>query len=389
MSRVFQLMMNRPDRTLLLSWPPDRDQAPSARDFAKLSGDVQIRGDAAGASDAKTTCTRRYKATSTIQTPDGFRDVESVYIPHGRFLHGHPPHHTLTLLPSGAIIFACHSVSSDSRSASEDTASLDHAEYEASYMTQGPQYYSQTTSYSLPPMQPSTTTFSNYLSQSAPQNAQPTASQVTSQYSSQQQQNWSQVVDPPSSSLSYSHWPSPATQAGSPAYQPNSQQPRHSYAIHQSPHWSSATFPDADSPVPPSYRSLSPGYSYSPPESNQTSSGPIESVPPPRGSRRSTPPGNIREHAAGGGRASGNPPVGIPRCSSCKVTTSPEWRKGPSGKKDLCNACVFHISRVDARFFSPCSRDMAHLAAGCGTRGHGLKRKVLRPSDAVKTRLWH
>jgi hypothetical protein len=238
-------------------------------------------------------------------------------------------------------------------------------------------------------MQPSTTTFSNYLSQSAPQNAQPTASQVTSQYSSQQQQNWPQVVDPPSSSLSYSHWPSPATQAGSPAYQPNSQQPRHSYAIHQSPHWSSATFPDADSPVPPSYRSLSPGYSYSPPESNQTSSGPIESVPPPRGSRRSTPPGNVREHSAGGGRASGNPPVGIPRCSSCKVTTSPEWRKGPSGKKDLCNACVFHISRVDARFFSPCSRDMAHLAAGCGTRGHGLKRKVLRPSDAVKTRLWH
>jgi len=87
MSRVFQVLMNQPDRTLLLSWPPDRDQTPSARDFAKLSGDVQIRGDAPGTSDAKTTCTRRYKATSTIQTPDGFRDVESVYIPHGGFLH--------------------------------------------------------------------------------------------------------------------------------------------------------------------------------------------------------------------------------------------------------------------------------------------------------------
>jgi hypothetical protein len=32
------------------------------------------------------------------------------------------------------------------------------------------------------------------------------------------------------------------------------------------------------------------------------------------------------------------PPVGIQKCSSCKVTQSPEWRKGPSGKKDLCNA---------------------------------------------------
>jgi len=90
MSRVFQVMMNQPDRTLLLSWPPDRDQAPSARDFAKLCGDVQIRNEAVIANDAKTTCTRRYKATSSIQTPDGFRDVESVYIPHGTTnLHGH------------------------------------------------------------------------------------------------------------------------------------------------------------------------------------------------------------------------------------------------------------------------------------------------------------
>jgi hypothetical protein len=89
MSRVFQVMMNQPGRALLLSWPPDRNQVPSARDFAKLSSDVQIGGDTPGTSDAKTTCTRRYKASSTIQTLDGFRDVESVYIPHGKSLHGH------------------------------------------------------------------------------------------------------------------------------------------------------------------------------------------------------------------------------------------------------------------------------------------------------------
>jgi hypothetical protein len=76
-----------------MSWPPDRDQAPLARDFAKLSADVQIRGDAPGANDAKTTCTRRYKASSSIQTSDGFRDVESVYIPHGKLLaRPHPSH---------------------------------------------------------------------------------------------------------------------------------------------------------------------------------------------------------------------------------------------------------------------------------------------------------
>jgi hypothetical protein len=89
MSRVFQVLMNQPDRALLMSWPPESDKAPLARDFAKLSADVQIHGDAPGARDAKTTCTRRYKASSTVQTSDGFRDVESVYIPHGMPLHGH------------------------------------------------------------------------------------------------------------------------------------------------------------------------------------------------------------------------------------------------------------------------------------------------------------
>ncbi|KAH9002906.1 hypothetical protein EDB86DRAFT_3073405 [Lactarius hatsudake] len=330
MSRVFQVMMNRPDRALLLSWPPDRDQPPLARDFAKLSGDVQIRGDSAGSSDAKTTCTRRYKASSTIQTSDGYRGVESVYIPHG------------------SIIFACHSVSSDSRSASESTAPLQQSEYDAPYMTQGPQYYPQTTSFGLPSMQSSTTAaYSNYLSQGAPQTSQQTTTQIPSQYSSQQ--GWS--IDPSPPTLQYNHWSSTGAQASPPTYHSNSQQPRqHSYPIHQSPHWAPAAFPDADSPLPPSYRPLSPVYTYSSPENNQASPpSTMETVPPPRGSRRPTPPGSVREHPTSSGRASGNPPMGISRCASCKATTSPEWRKGPSGKKDLCNACGLRYARSRAK----------------------------------------
>lgn len=54
-------------------------------------------------------------------------------------------------------------------------------------------------------------------------------------------------------------------------------------------------------------------------------------------------PGHSRESV---GRSS-NRPVGISQCTSCKVTSSPEWRKGPSGKKELCNAFVaFLIARV-------------------------------------------
>ena len=323
--------------------------------------------------------------------------------------------------------------------ASETTASLlQQAEYDASYMTQGPQYYPQTTSYSLPPMQHSTTTYNKYPSHSATQNAQPMADQVRSQYSSQY--GWSPVIDPAPASLPYSHWSSTTAQIGSSAYNSNSQQPRQpSYAAFHSSHWNSATFPDADSPLPPSYRSLSPAYPYSSSENNQASSGTMETAeiasPPTAeessasssGSSRTlqaspeftrdrklshqvsdtrlfqkfnagntptafsspststaqpdptSPPtpndsgwtggklplphnregvkswlrakGLISSQSSqpsfpGSGSAPGNPTAGTSRCSSCKVTTSPEWREGPSGKKDLCNACVFQISRV-------------------------------------------
>lgn len=68
-------------------------------------------------------------------------------------------------------------------------------------------------------------------------------------------------------------------------------------------------------------------------------------------SSRSTNENSISQHQAGqhgglnpststssGVRVAGNPPPGVSRCISCKTTVSPEWRKGPSGKKELCNA---------------------------------------------------
>jgi len=38
------------------------------------------------------------------------------------------------------------------------------------------------------------------------------------------------------------------------------------------------------------------------------------------------------------GRVSGNPPAGVTHCAFCGTTTSPEWRKGVTGIKNLCNA---------------------------------------------------
>ncbi|KAF9266787.1 GATA-domain-containing protein [Marasmius fiardii PR-910] len=39
------------------------------------------------------------------------------------------------------------------------------------------------------------------------------------------------------------------------------------------------------------------------------------------------------------GRGPREKPPGVISCANCNATSSPEWRRGPSGNKDLCNAC--------------------------------------------------
>ncbi|ORE14399.1 hypothetical protein BCV71DRAFT_251376 [Rhizopus microsporus] len=38
------------------------------------------------------------------------------------------------------------------------------------------------------------------------------------------------------------------------------------------------------------------------------------------------------------------------RCEYCRASTSPEWRKGPSGHKTLCNACGLRYARFVAKY---------------------------------------
>jgi len=86
MTRVFQILSNQPDRQLLMSWPPDpsvQGSGPSGRDFAKLVEQVQIGSTTATGNDAKTSCTRRYKAQQNMAGEMG--EVESIFIPHGKF----------------------------------------------------------------------------------------------------------------------------------------------------------------------------------------------------------------------------------------------------------------------------------------------------------------
>lgn len=75
-SRVFQILNNADQKSLLMTWPPDQGQG---RDYQKLVEAVNIRSGESGEDDAKTSCTRRYKAMQSM--PLG--EVESIIIPHG------------------------------------------------------------------------------------------------------------------------------------------------------------------------------------------------------------------------------------------------------------------------------------------------------------------
>lgn len=88
------------------------------------------------------------------------------------------------------------------------------------------------------------------------------------------------------------------------------------------------------------------------PEQRQTSIY-ANIIPPPRHRETRIYPEEVAESSRDtynnttGSR--GNPPAGITRCAACKSVSSPEWRKGPSGKKDLCNACGLRYSRAKAK----------------------------------------
>jgi hypothetical protein len=74
-SRVFQILSNQDEKSLMMTWPPDQGQG---RDYAKLVEAVNIRPAQTG-DGAKTSCTRRYKALQNM----AMGEIESIIVPHG------------------------------------------------------------------------------------------------------------------------------------------------------------------------------------------------------------------------------------------------------------------------------------------------------------------
>ncbi|KAF8348816.1 hypothetical protein F5887DRAFT_1059806 [Amanita rubescens] len=291
MTRVFQILSNSQERALLVSWPPDpvqNDPGPSGRDFAKLVETVEF-GASPGLSDAKTTCARRYRSIRPLPL---FADtVESIFVPHG------------------SVIFACHRINASSRNA---TSTMPQAYSTSTYHPQQQQYYEQQTNFALPPLaSPQTAYNGNY----APQTQNLPTSYSTQRWSAEQQGV-------------YHQWES---SAHSPSHVPTAPPP---------------SYVDASTNSQAGFnRPISPGYSY-PAVGGSGGEFPTDLVPPPR---RRVSPGSTRDHYSTTSRAASNRPMGVLRCSSCKATQSPEWRKGPSGKKELCNACGLRYARSRAK----------------------------------------
>ncbi|KAH6908996.1 hypothetical protein BKA70DRAFT_1561909 [Coprinopsis sp. MPI-PUGE-AT-0042] len=302
-SRVFQILANQPERQLLLSWPPGPLQSTEAtgHDFAKLVEDVTM--DLGSQTDAKTTCTRRYKALHDSLSFGG--EVESIFIPHG------------------SIIFSCHKVNPSFRNTTNSAAAMQQLAFTpASYNPPlSTSYYDQPTTYSLSSTLSSHDAYAKvYMSQArqGSQTSYPTA-----------QQQWGTSTMPPSLSN---------LRTGS--YLSSVQE-------HQVSQWQQSTASAQGAyldtiPSPTFSRPLTPPYPYSP-TNHGLDHSPSDVVPPPR--RRISP--TARE--TGPTRTPTNRPAGILKCSSCKATSSPEWRKGPSGKKELCNACGLRYARSRAK----------------------------------------
>ncbi|KAG8732702.1 hypothetical protein FRC12_019168, partial [Ceratobasidium sp. 428] len=433
--RIFQILINQPARPILFSWPPE---GYTAGEFGKLVHRMQIGGpdDARARSDdsAKTSCTRRYKATQQVADAGTLKEVESIFIPHG------------------AVIFACHKVMSARRysDTTHDGRANVSEMYQNTYHPRSHQSSHYLPSAHQPLVQapyddevrgrsdgeyppggaPGSPEYVRSRGQAGYQRGPaeyggsqygahagmresdyPQGGGYDQQYGSYpvQQRNgnyppaqqhpadsrhsgdWGYAQPPGSQAPPGNQWSAKSSNTNGPGYDnqwmvsqgwnqgPVEQQQQLGYQYQAAQVYGASQLPAPHQPQP-----LSPPPPYAqdvpitqppppPPEPRRDASPQDELTTIPRvhaapkrkrdmeakkdmsdkdGLVRLSSPGKdviARERGQSAGsattRVGGGPPPGVMRCSSCKSETSPEWRKGPSGKKDLCNACGLRYAR--------------------------------------------
>ncbi|KDN44198.1 hypothetical protein RSAG8_05671, partial [Rhizoctonia solani AG-8 WAC10335] len=324
--RIFQILINQPARPILFSWPPE---GYTAGEFGKLMQRMQIGGPGASnhsKSDggAKTSCTRRYMANQQIVDGGVLKEVESIFIPHG------------------AVIFACHKVVSlRSPYPSVQQGRVGAPDMYHSYQPPQPHQHTLVQGHYTSDARRSANA-GDYSAPGVPDSPEYVHSRTTT--SGYQRGPAAQPFGPSSIPGQPQQPLSPP-----PPYAPNtpiSQPPPPldtpaSVKREPSPQDEDATIPRVHAAPKRKRDSVPKREMNDTPDLTQGDGGRSQLSPP-------TKDVNSRERggkSATAPRAGGAPPSGILRCSSCKSETSPEWRKGPSGKKDLCNACGLRYAR--------------------------------------------
>lgn len=335
---VFQVLEAGENGQVLFSWPPPRlfqrdsdkslivqsdttcfnDGSYFADDFARLAQGVSIAPGSSQLSDANTSCTRRFRAKHTLTTEGMVRSIESV------------------LIPYGGIVLACFHTTfqqqlprADLRLVEQAKASLKAARGQtrkAEESSEGPNKRARDASYHA----------SN--SQAVNGHAQPT--QPGSQPPSDQTSAASQPQAPQEE------------QQQQPTSQPQSQpsQPPLNGTPTEPAQWNQGY---NGLPLDPNLGSLnslanaSLGY----PNGNGQADQPRrdaqgrlfdESNPPVSGlGGANDPGGSVATLAAVAAAAAAQ----TKSCTGCGKSNSPEWRRGPSGHKTLCNACGLRYAR--------------------------------------------
>uniref|UniRef100_V5F1C3 GATA-type domain-containing protein n=2 Tax=Kalmanozyma brasiliensis (strain GHG001) TaxID=1365824 RepID=V5F1C3_KALBG len=341
---VFQVLEAGGDNRVLLSWPPPRlflrDVEPSlvsqsettafkdgsyfADDFARLAQGVSIAPASSSLSDANTSCTRRFRAKHTLTTEGKIRNIESV------------------LIPYGGVILACFQTTSQQPLPTPDAKHVLQAQ-------------------TSPQNQPERRKAEDDASTESPNKRQRTELDIQSNELTAYVTNGIK----PQTAASIAVSTLPAANAAAPASTPQTQErvaPSNGHTV--KPANGHAHKPSISKYHKPAIKSESGGisalgslmYTNAPAKPPAT---PVANRPADR--KTSTPASkaaNGRSHhnaspspatAAALAAAGDSPDSPNKACTGCGKINSPEWRRGPSGHKTLCNACGLRYARSLSR----------------------------------------
>ncbi|KAJ9479750.1 hypothetical protein PHBOTO_003256 [Pseudozyma hubeiensis] len=330
---VFQVIEAGEDSKVLLSWPPPRlfsrqvdadllaqsdttafkDGSYFADDFARLARGVSIAPGSSSLSDANTSCTRRFRAKHTLTTEGKVRSIESVLIPYGGVILAcfHTTFQQALPPPDSELVSQTQTERRKAEDQGAGNSPNKRQRMENEDMSEGPTVATSKVGKLSTYTQPNTTA-------SVPSSvASPTPK--------------------PQDRSSASHDGHAVQSNGQSSKAANGHAPRPAVSKHQRPAIKSEggginlyTNAPVKAPSTPTNTARPAAERKSSTPVQKGANGHANGVSP--ASPAAEPTG---DYAPGSDKA----------CTGCGKVNSPEWRRGPSGHKTLCNACGLRYAR--------------------------------------------